>query len=81
MGIRSFFHKIKMGFVRMGETSIPYVSSIKRYGNNGEEVFIEQLEKALPDCKIKRNVMINTNDGNAEIDSLVLYQNKLFQSR
>lgn len=62
----------------MGETSIPYVSSIKRYGNNGEEVFIEQLEKSLPDCKIKRNVMINTNDGNAEIDSLVLYQNKLF---
>ena len=78
MGIRDFFHKVKMGFVRMGETSIPYVSSAKRYGNNGEEIFIEKLEKSLPNCKIKRNVMINTNGGNAEIDSLVLYQNKLF---
>ena len=78
MGIRSFFHKVKMCFVRKREISIPYVSSEKRYGNNGEEVFIEQLKRSLPDCKIKRNVMINTNDGNAEIDSLVLYQNKLF---
>ena len=32
----------------MGETSIPYVSSAKRYGNNGEEIFIEKLEKSLP---------------------------------
>lgn len=62
----------------MGETSIPHVSSAKRYGNNGEEIFIEKLERFLPDCKIKRNIIINTNDGNAEIDSLVLYENKLF---
>ena len=78
MGIRDFFHKVKMGFVRVGETSIPHISSAKRYGNNGEEIFIEKLERFLPDCKIKRNIIINTNDGNAEIDSLVLYENKLF---
>lgn len=78
MGIRDFFHKVKMGFVRMGGTSIPHVSSAKRYGNNGEEIFIEKLERFLSDCKIKRNIIINTNDGNAEIDSLVLYENKLF---
>ena len=78
MGIRNFFHKIKMGFVRGVETSIPYVSSEKRYGNYGEDEFVYFLKQALPTCRIKKNVVINTAEGNAEIDCLILYNNKLF---
>lgn len=78
MGIRAFFHKIKMGFVRAGESSIPYVSEAKRYGNYGEDEFTYMLRRELPSCKIKRNVVISTSEGNAEIDCLVFYQNKLF---
>ena len=78
MGIRAFFHKIKMGFVRAGESSIPYVNEAKRYGNYGEDEFTYMLRHELPSCKIKRNVVISTAEGNAEIDCLVLYENKLF---
>ena len=78
MGIRAFFHKIKMGFVRAGVSSIPYVNEAKRYGNYGEDEFTYRLRRELPLCKIKRNVVISTPDGNAEIDCLVLYNNKLF---
>lgn len=78
MGIRSFFHKIKIGFVRRCENSIPYVSSTKRYGNNGEDEFAYLVKNFLPACRIKRNIVIETADGNAEIDCLLLYQNKIF---
>lgn len=78
MGIRVFFHKLKMGFVRAGETSIPYLTEAKRYGNYGEDEFTNMLRRELPLCKIKRNVVITTPEDNAEIDCLVLYQNKLF---
>lgn len=78
MGIRSFFHKIKLHFVRARESSIPYVDGVKRYGNYGEDEFAYTLYRALPTCKIKRNVIVSTAEGNAEIDCLVLYQNKLF---
>ena len=78
MGIRAFFHKIKMGFVRAVEPSIPYVNEAKRYGNYGEDEFADMLRSELPSCKIKRNVVISTAEGNAEIDCLVLYENKLF---
>ncbi|MGM9665614.1 MAG: nuclease-related domain-containing protein [Eubacteriales bacterium] len=78
MGIRAFFHKIKMGFVRALEPSIPYIDEAKRYGNNGEDEFTYMLRRELPSCKIKRNVVIATPEGNAEIDCLVLHQNKLF---
>ena len=78
MGIRAFFHKIKIGFVRAGESSIPYVNEVKRYGNSGEDEFTYRLCRELPSCKIKRNVAILIPDGNAEIDCLVLHHNKLF---
>lgn len=78
MGIRAFLHKIKMGLVRIGESSIPRVNEAKRYGNNGEDEFTYMLLRELPLCKIKRNVVVTTPEGNAEIDCLVLYQNKLF---
>ena len=78
MGIRAFFHKIKMGFARAVEPSIPYVNEAKRYGNYGEDEFTYRLRRELPSCKIKRNVVISTPDGNAEIDCLVFHNNKLF---
>lgn len=78
MRIRTFFHKIKMGFVRARGPSIPYVGAAKHYGNFGENKFIDMLRSALPTCKIKRNVVVSTPEGNAEIDCLVLHNNKLF---
>lgn len=78
MGIRTFFHKVKLCFVRARETSIPYVDEAKRYGNNGEDIFTDMLCYKLQSCKIKRNVVISNPDGNAEIDCLVLYRDKLF---
>ena len=59
VGIRTFFHKIKMGFVRAGESSIPYVNEAKRYGNYGEDEFTYMLRRELPSCKIKRNIIIS----------------------
>lgn len=78
MGLKSFFHKLKTGFARRRGISIPYVSSIKTYGDNGESIFINSLTRVLPLSQIKSNVVINAPDGNAEIDCLILYQNKLF---
>ena len=78
MGIRALFHKIKIGFLRAGEPSIPYVNDAKRYGNYGEDEFTYMLRRELPSCKIKRNVVISTPDGDAEIDCLILHNNKLF---
>jgi hypothetical protein len=67
-----------MSFIRAGESSIPYVSEAKRYGNYGEDEFTYMIRRELPSCKIKRNIIISTIEGNAEIDCLVLYENKLF---
>ena len=78
MSIRAFFHKFKIGFIRASEPTIPYISEAKRYGNKGEDEFTVMLCRALPSCEIKRNIIISTPDGNAEIDCLFLYQNKLF---
>lgn len=78
LGIRGFFHKIKIGFIRAGEPSLPYVDSVKRYGNYGEDEFIEMIRDELPSCEIKRNVMVSSPKGNAEIDCMLLYEDKLF---
>ena len=80
MGIRSFFHKIKMWFVRLLEPGVPFYCNeeAKRFGNYGEDRFWCALIKELPCCKVKRNVVVSTLDGNAEIDCLVLYKSKLF---
>ena len=78
MGIGNFFHKIGIGFTRLGENSIPHTTQAKRYGNWGEDEFVYHIKNHLPNCQIKRNIVINTLDGNAEIDCLILYNNKLF---
>ena len=78
MGIGNFFHKIGIGFTRLGENSIPHTTQAKRYGNWGEDEFVYQIRTHLPNCQIKRNIVIQTLEGNAEIDCLILYNNKLF---
>ena len=78
MGVGKFFHKIGVGFTRLGENSIPHTTQAKRYGNWGEDEFVYHIKKYLPNCQIKRNIVIHTLDGNAEIDCLILYSNKLF---
>lgn len=67
-----------MHFIRCGEVSIPYSTSAEYYGIQGEDEFGYSLSSHLPDCRIKRNVIIETPDGNAEIDCFVFYNNKLF---
>lgn len=78
MGIGEFFHKIGVGFTRLGENSIPHTTQAKRYGNWGEDEFVYHIRTHLPNCQIKRNIVIQTLEGNAEIDCLILYNNKLF---
>ena len=78
MGVKSFFHKIKIGFARLCGVPIPDVSITKRYGDVGEDYFLDELRSALPWCRIKRNIIVNSPNGNAEIDCLVLYRDKLF---
>ena len=62
----------------MTNRSIPHVSDAKRYGSSKEMAFAYYLQEELPDCKMKQNILIHTDDGNAEIDCLVLYKSKLF---
>ena len=58
MGIRSFFYKIKIGFTRMSEPSIPYTTQAKKYGDWGEDKFVYAIQSRLPDCKIKKNIIM-----------------------
>lgn len=62
----------------MFEPSIPYTTQAKQYGDAGEDEFVDAIRSLLPDCNIKKNIIIQTAEGNAEIDCLILYQNKLF---
>lgn len=78
MFIKKFFYKIKTHFARIGGNPLLYVPEYKRYGDSGEYIFNEKLYSVLPDCKIKNNVIINNEYGNAEIDCLILYKNKIF---
>lgn len=78
MGLRNLFHKLKTGITRLFEKPLPSVSAIKKYGNLGEDEVICALQSLLPKCKIKRNIIIRSAEGNAEIDCLLLYKSKLF---
>ncbi len=78
MLLRNLLCKIKIGFKRIFQPSLPVTTEAKHYGNTGENDVARLLKRYLPTCKIKQNVMIQTSEGNAEIDCLVLYQDKLF---
>ena len=41
----------------MGESSIPYTSEAKRYGDCGEDEFVLAIQSRLPNCKIKKNII------------------------
>ena len=64
MGLFSLINKIRIGFIRSKENSIPCESSIKKYGNFGEDKFVRDIQQVLPDCQIKRNVLVSSSDGN-----------------
>lgn len=73
------FHKIGVGLKRVfSSSSMDTVSEEKMYGNEGEFEVEEELQRLIPDCIIKSNVMVYTSKGNYEIDLLVSYDNKLF---
>lgn len=78
MGVTKILHKIKMVFVRKREKPLPSLSEEKMYGNDGEEDAAQAIKKRLRKSEIKKNVIINSSGGKAEIDLLVLYDNKLF---
>ncbi len=78
MGLLTFFRKIKMFFVRAFEPSIPFRSRAEIYGCAGEDAFVDIIARILPECKIKRNVIVSSGEGEAEIDCLLLYRSKLF---
>lgn len=44
----------------------------------GERELSQKILEKIPSCLVKNNVMIQTKDGNAEIDCLVLLGSKLF---
>ena len=62
----------------MGAPLIPHTTQAKKYGEWGEDEFVYAIHSLLPDCKIKWNIIIRIIEGNAEIDCLILYKNKLF---
>ena len=78
MNIKEFFHKIKILFSRFFGYSIPKTTQAKMYGSMGEDDFFFKVKAILPDCLIKRNVVIQTIEGNAEIDCMILYDDKIF---
>ena len=73
-----FFHKIKIIILRALGRSIPAPSQSKDYSSKGEINLAQLIKDELPQCRVKRNIIISTADGNAEIDCLVLYKSKLF---
>lgn len=78
MGI---FHKLKVGLSRIfNSSSVAYITEVKRYGNAAEFELSDFLERSIPNCKVKSNVLISLpNEGaQAEIDCLVLLDDKLF---
>ena len=76
--LSKIFYNIKLFFARCFGESLPYVSEQKYYGMEGEEELSQRILRRLPSCHIKNNVIIQTKDGKAEIDCLVLLGSKLF---
>lgn len=76
--IIKFFCSIKLFFSRCFGISLPYVTEQKYYGMEGEKELSKKILKQIPSCRIKNNVIIQTKEGNAEIDCLVLLGSKLF---
>ncbi len=76
-----FFHKLKVGLSRtVNSYFIDYAPEVKRYGNSAEVGLPNYLKDSIPNCQIKTNVIVSLPDENseAEIDCLLLYEDKLF---
>ncbi len=77
----SLLHKLKIGLIRIFNSySIDYTPEVKRYGNSAEFGLPNFLKNCIPNCQIKTNVIISLPNENseAEIDCLLLYEDKLF---
>ncbi len=78
MGI---FHKLKVGLGRIfNSSSVAYTPEVKRYGNAVEFGLPSFLKSRIPSCQVKSNVLISLPNENAqaEIDCLILLEDKLF---
>lgn len=76
--LKKIFRNIKLFFARCFGASLPYVSEQKYYGTEGEWELSQRILEKIPSCVIKNNVIIQSKNGNAEIDCLVLLGSKLF---
>ncbi len=75
------FHKLKVGLGRaFNGHSIDYTPEQKRYGNSAEFGLPTYLKNCIPNCQIKTNVIVllPNEDFEAEIDCLLLHEDKLF---
>ncbi len=77
----SIFHKLKVGLGRIfNSSSVEYTPEVKRYGNVAEFGLPIFLKSRIPNCQVKSNVVISlpNEKAQAEIDCLVLLEDKLF---
>ncbi len=79
------FHTLRVGLQRKFLARGPRpVAEEKQYGDQGENYFAQEIQRLLPACQIKTNVLIHlpadrTHPAtDAEIDCLVLFQGRLF---
>ncbi|MBR0385621.1 MAG: NERD domain-containing protein [Erysipelotrichaceae bacterium] len=76
---KALLHKLKIGIRRVLQSNNDHVNSMKLYGNHGELSFYTELYKSLPaSAEIKRNIIVRSENRDAEIDLLVIYNEKLF---
>lgn len=78
MLIKSIIQKIKTTINRRINPRPVALPQEKRYGNIGEDYFASRLKILLPESKIKKNIVIHSGKSRAEIDILIVYNNKLF---
>lgn len=76
--MRKIWSTIKLLFARCFGKKIPYVSEQKYFGMEGEDLLSKKILELIPHCRIKNNIIIQTPEGNAEIDCLVLVGSRLF---
>ena len=76
---KNIFQLLKTGLKRTFQSNNDFVDSKKLYGNYGELNFYQELARTLPaSAEIRRNIIIKTENREAEIDMLVIYYGKIF---
>ena len=78
MDLKEFLHAAGVGFARLLGKGMPRTTAVKQYGSAGEDSLVQALRRELPGCRVKQNVLVQTGEGKAEIDCMVLYGSKVF---